>query len=79
MSRTYYILDSSEAGSINYDDVLETSADTLRWNLNNTKTFVKHLSFAATPPWLSGVTSYTQEEILAILNDPANGWIEEQP
>ena len=38
MARKYVILEASDVSSIDFDKVLETSADTLRWNLDNTKT-----------------------------------------
>ena len=74
-NRKYIILTASEASSINYDDVLETSADTIRWNNDNTKTFVKFVG--STPSWLSGKTQYDHSGILAILNDPEGEWYTE--
>lgn len=65
MSRTYVIIDSSEVSSVNFNEVLETSADTLRFSLDGTKTFVKFEG--DTPSFLAGKTQYTHSEILAIL------------
>ena len=65
MSRTYVIIDSSEVSSVNFNEVLETSADTLRFSLDGTKTFVKF--DGDTPSFLEGKTQYTHSEILAIL------------
>lgn len=39
--RKYIIFDTSETGSIDFSEVLETSKDTLRLNLSGSKTFVK--------------------------------------
>jgi len=75
-NRAYVILNASEAESINYSQVLEESPNTLRWNNDKTKTFVKFEG--ATPSWLEGKTSYTNEEILAILNAPNSGWRPEE-
>ena len=74
MSRQYVILNATEAESINFDDVLETSSETLRWNTNEEarKTFVKYEG--DTPAWLLGKTAYTQAEILTILNNPDGEW-----
>lgn len=75
MSRTYVILDATEAENIDFDDVLETSAATLRWNNPDQeprKTFVKFEG--DTPSWLVGKPSYTQAEILQILNNPDGEW-----
>lgn len=65
MSRTYVIIDSSEVSSVNFNEVLERSADTLRFSLDGTKTFVKF--DGDTPSFLEGKTQYTHSEILAIL------------
>lgn len=39
--RNYMIFNTSETGSIDFTEVLETSKDTLRLNLSGSKTFVK--------------------------------------
>lgn len=72
MSRQYVILNATEAESINFADVLETSFETLRWNNDSTKTFVKYEG--DTPAWLVGKTAYTQAEMLTILNNPEGEW-----
>ena len=63
--RTFVIIDASEVGNVNFDQVLETSADTLRYSVDGTKTFVKFEG--DTPSFLIGEPQYTQEEILPIL------------
>lgn len=65
MSKTYCIINSDEVGSVDFDQVAETSADTLRYSVNGTKTFVKYEGDQ--PSFLSGKTEYTHSEILAIL------------
>ena len=72
MSRQYVILEADDVPSVDFGDVLETSADTLRWNNDRTKTFVKFTG--STPSWLEGKTTHTNAEILAILNDPDGEW-----
>tara|TARA_S200002703_G_C3759098_1_gene233653 strand:+ start:891 stop:1139 length:249 start_codon:yes stop_codon:yes gene_type:complete len=75
MSRQYVILNATEAESINFDDVLETSSETLRWNNPDQevrKTFVKYEG--ATPAWLEGKTAYSKAEMLTILNSPDGEW-----
>lgn len=64
--RTYVIIDSPEVDSIDFDQVAETSADTLRYSLDGTKTFVKYEGDQ--PSFLSGKQEYTHEEILTILS-----------
>ena len=65
MSRNYVIIDASEVSSVDFNQVLETSADTLRYNLAGTKTFVKYEG--DTPSFLTGKTANTHSEMLAIL------------
>ena len=61
----YVIIDASEVSSVDFNQVFETSADTLRYNLAGTQTFVKFEGDA--PSFLEGKTQYTHSEILAIL------------
>jgi len=63
--RTYVIIDASEVSSVDFDQVAETSADTLRYSLDGTKTFVKYEG--GQPSFLWGKTEYTHSEILTIL------------
>ena len=76
MSRTYVILTADEANDINFEQVLESSQGTLRWNNDKTRTFVKYEG--DTPSFLSGKTGYSHSEILSILNDPSGGWYTEE-
>jgi hypothetical protein len=63
--RTYVIINSSDVSSVDFSKVAETSADTLRYSLDGTKTFVKFEG--DTPAFLDGLTQYTHSEILDIL------------
>ena len=63
--RTYVIINSSDVSSVDFSKVAETSADTLRYSLDGSKTFVKFNG--DTPSFLSGKTEYDQAEILSIL------------
>ena len=65
MSRQYVIITADEVSSVDFDQVLETSADTLRYNIAGTKTFVKYEG--DTPSFLAGKTANTHSEMLAIL------------
>ena len=65
MSRNYVILNADEVEDINFGEVLETSADTLRFSLDGTKTFVKFTG--DTPTLLEGKTTNTHAEMLTIL------------
>ena len=70
--RQYVILNATEANAIDFSEVLETSFETLRWNNDSTKTFVKYEG--DTPAWLEGKTAYTKAEMLTILNNPDGEW-----
>ena len=72
MNRQYVILNDTEANAIDFSEVLETSFETLRWNNDSTKTFVKYEG--DTPAWLVGKTAYTKAEMLTILNNPEGEW-----
>ena len=66
MSRKYVIINSDEVDSVDFSQVDETSADTVRYYVAGTKTFVK-FDTNTTPSFLVGKTQYTHSEILAIL------------
>ena len=69
-NRHYVIFDTSETGSIDFTQVLETSIETLRLNLSGSRTFIKYESETMPPSVLSLTTKegpYSHEEILAIL------------
>ena len=73
--KTYVIINANEVSSINFSEVLETSANTLRYNNNGTKTFVKYRGDQ--PSFLNGKTTYTESEIKALLNDEKGEWYRE--
>ena len=58
----YVILTTSEVSSIDFSKVLEDSTNTLRYNNDNTKTFVKFKG--TTPSFLVGKTILNRSEIL---------------
>ena len=66
-NRKYTIISKDDVSSIDFSEVLETSADTLRYSNNGNKTFVKY--DGSQPNFLSGKTEYSHSEILAILNN----------
>ena len=63
--KKYVIINASEVSSINFNEVLQTSTNTLRYSLDNSKALVKFEG--NTPSFLNGKTQYTQEEILRIV------------
>ena len=69
--RNFMIFDVSELGSVNFNEVLETSQDTVRKSVDETKTFVKWEG-DDTPTSVDSLTTkegpYTYNEILTILS-----------
>ena len=74
-SRTYVILDASEVSSVDFDQVIQNSEDTLRYSVDGSKFIVKYEG--TQPFFLLGKTEYTHEEILTILSGPE--WTGEEP
>jgi hypothetical protein len=68
-NRHYVIFDLSEVGTIDFSEVMETSADTLRKNLANTQSFVKYEGDmpASVVALTTRSQEYTHEDILALL------------
>jgi len=71
-NRHYVVFDLSEVGTIDFSEVMETSADTLRKNLADTQSFVKYEGDQ--PPSVVALTTrsqeYSHEEILTLLAGP---------
>tara|TARA_R100000005_G_C4912995_1_gene149800 strand:- start:432 stop:677 length:246 start_codon:yes stop_codon:yes gene_type:complete len=69
MSRTYLIIQASDVSSVDFAAVCETSAETLRYSVDSTKTFIKW--DGEQPAFVSGLTGtegpYTNAEIKTIL------------
>ena len=71
--RKYVIINASEVSSVDFSQVLETSSDTLRYSIDESKTFVKFEG--DTPAFLSGKTTYTHDQIISTLSTPE--WYDE--
>jgi hypothetical protein len=63
--KNYVIIESSEISEVDFSEVLETSANTLLYNIARTKVVLKF--DGDTPSFLEGKTQYTHSEILTIL------------
>lgn len=68
--RNYLILSTTEIDKIDFNQVLETSADTLRKSVDESKTFIKWDN--EIPSFVNSLTTkegpYTHSEILEILS-----------
>lgn len=79
-NRHYVIFDTTETGSINFDEVMETAADTLRLNVSQSRTFVKYEGDTM-PSTVSTLTTkegpYSHTEILNLLT--GSEWTDPDP
>jgi hypothetical protein len=75
MSRKYVIINADEVSSVDFSQVDETSADTIRYSLDGSQTFVKYEG--AKPGFLYGKDTYTHSEILAVLS--GDEWTSDEP
>tara|TARA_R110002020_G_scaffold135146_1_gene301842 strand:+ start:65 stop:283 length:219 start_codon:yes stop_codon:yes gene_type:complete len=69
----YTILNTEDLNSVNFNEVEETSENTLRYNNANTEFLLKFEG--ETPAFLVGKQLYTYENIMTILNSPE--WTQE--
>jgi hypothetical protein len=65
--RQYVIINTDELSTINFDHVLETSVDTLRYNVAGDQTFVKYEG--AKPRCLYGKDTLSHSAMLTVLAD----------
>lgn len=72
MSRQYVILNADEVSTVNFDEVLESSSDTLRYNIAGDQTFVKYEG--AQPRSLYGKDTLSHSAMLTVLEGEA--WTE---
>ena len=76
--RNFMIFSTSETGSIDFTEVLETSSETLRLNISGSKSFVKW-DGETVPTSVDSLTTkegpYTHQQILTILTD--SEWVED--
>ena len=65
--RQYVMINAADVSSVNFDDVLETSADTLRYNVAGDETFVKYEG--PKPRCLYGKDTLSHSAMLTVLAD----------
>ena len=68
-TRQYVILNADEVSTVNFDEVLETSVDTLRYNVAGDQTFVKYEG--AKPRCLYGKVTLSHSGLLTVLEGEA--------
>jgi len=67
--RQYVIINATDVSSVNFDDVLETSGDTLRYNIAGDETFVKYEG--PKPRCLYGKDTLSHSAMLTVLSGEA--------
>ena len=80
--RHWVIISASDVSNIDFTQVMETSADTMRFSLDGTLTFVKYEGDmpSSVTACSSKSQEYSHDEILAILNaNDGVWWVEETP
>ena len=79
MSRNYLIIQATDASSVDFAAVCETSAETLRYSQDQTRTFIKWDSVQ--PAFVAGLTNtegpYSKAEMRTILASDAWASLEE--
>ncbi len=70
--KQFVIINSSQVSSVNFNEVMEDSANTLRYNLDGTQTFVKFNG--DTPSFVTSETIYSEDEFREIMSNYDNGW-----
>ena len=72
MSKKYVIINIEDVEDVDFNQVMQTDATSLRISQDATSTFVKFEG--DTPSFLEGKTQYTHAEFKSILNDPEDIW-----
>ena len=64
-NRTYVIIDADDVPNVDFDAVMQTSEEHLRYSVDGTKTVLKWVG--DTPDFLVGETQYNHDEIRAVM------------
>ena len=73
--RKYAIIKQSELANMDFSLLYTTSEETARHNLDKSEFIVSFVG--DTPTFLEGKTIYTNTELFEIVDNIANGWVEE--
>ena len=68
----YCIVSASDLSLVDFSEIEDTSADTLRYSLDESKFIVEYSG--SKPSFLSSTDEYTHTEIKALINDLDEGW-----
>lgn len=64
INRRWLIIPATAVESINFDEILENSLDTLRYSVDGTKTFIKYNLVETTETQVETVNSETGEKLI---------------
>ena len=70
--KSIVIINKDQVSSVNFNEVTEDSFNTLSYNLDGTKTFVKFTG--DTPSFVTDETIYSLSEFYEFTSDYNNGW-----
>lgn len=68
----YCVVNASDLASMDFSQLEDTSANTLRYSLDGSKFIVEYSG--SKPSFLSSIDEYTHTEIRALINDLDEGW-----
>jgi hypothetical protein len=64
VNRRWLVIPATEVQNINFDEILETSADTLRYSIDGSKTFIKYNLVETEETQVETVNSETGESLM---------------
>lgn len=70
--KKFVIINSDQVSSIDFNEVLESNANTLRYKLDGSQTFVKFTG--DTPSFVTDETIYEEGNFHSFISDYNNGW-----
>ena len=70
--KSFVIINSDQVSSVNFNEVMENNANTLRYNLDGTQTYVKFTGDV--PSFVTSETVYSEDEFKEVVNNYDNGW-----
>ena len=74
IEKKYVIINKEMVEAVDFKQVIETSKSTLRYSLDGSKTIIKFMG--EIPSFLDGEKVYSHSEIIEMINNPDNGWID---
>lgn len=68
----YCIVSASDLSLVDFSEIEDTSADTLRYSLDGSKFIVEYSGVK--PSFLAGLADYTHTQIKDLIHDVSQGW-----